>query len=171
MIVSKTYTPICKAGKCIGQQQKATEIYFILATYNSKISIIPFLTLEVLLGVLEQLITALERDEKEKIKQALIPIFYTTLHNKYNYYDLLVFHENKLKFLEIKSSESMNRSFHISKGEIKFCLDNDNYEIIRVFEDSIISLGNPIKELRNQLGGVKNEYINIVPKNDTINYS
>jgi len=96
------------------------------------------------------------------LQKALIPFFYVTMHHKFSYFDLIVYYENKPTLVEVKTTTN-RKNFFISAAEINLACGEDNYLIVRVTNDSINFLGNPIKEIEDSILFVKGDKFSLKP--------
>jgi hypothetical protein len=103
-------------------------------------------------------------DSADNLRKALIPFFYITLHYKFAYIDMFVWHENRPFMVEVKTTRyRSNHTFKISSSEINASLANDNYMIVRVTPDAVNFLGNPIKLVKDKINLIKGQNYEMIP--------
>lgn len=106
-----------------------------------------------------------------ELKRALIPFFYVTLHFKYAYFDLIVYKDGKPTLVEVKTTHSeRNNRFFFSIAEVNASRGLDEYEIVRVTDNSISFLGNPIKLVEDKISSIKADTFSLTPRNYEFNF-
>jgi hypothetical protein len=103
-------------------------------------------------------------DANEKLRRALVPFFYVTLHHKFSFFDLIVFYENEPTLVEVKTT-SNNKTFYLSVAEVEAARGQDNYIIVRNTSDCIYLLGNPIKSVEKELTYIKGDKFTLKARN------
>jgi hypothetical protein len=103
-------------------------------------------------------------DDNEKLKRALIPLFYATMHHKFSFFDLIVFYENQPTLVEVKTT-SNNKTFYLSVAEVEAARGKHNYIIVRNTSDCIYILGNPIKSVERELTYIKGDKFTLKARN------
>lgn len=113
-------------------------------------------------------------DRDEKLKKALIPFFYITMHYKYANFDLVAYRNKQAVLVEVKSTQSRRKgprdNFKISRSEVETALGNANYEIVRVSPERLELLGNPIKAIKDKLTKVEGGNFTIIPDGYTFEF-
>lgn len=102
--------------------------------------------------------------DNEKLRRALIPLFYVTMHHKFSFFDLIVFYENEPTLVEVKTT-SNNKTFYLSVAEVDAARGKDNYIIVRNTSDCIYLLGNPIKSVEKELTYIKGDKFSLKARN------
>jgi len=103
-------------------------------------------------------------DDEEKLRRALIPYFYVTMHHKFSFFDLIVFHENEPTLVEVKTT-SNSKTFYLSLAEVEAARGEDNYIIVRNTSDCIYLLGNPIKSVEKELTFIEGDKFTLKARN------
>lgn len=99
------------------------------------------------------------------LKKALIPFFYVTLHYKFSYFDLVVYKNGKATMVEVKTTlKAENNTFNLPLTEINAARGDDEYEIVRVTPNSIYFIGNPIKQVEENIALIKTDKFQLIPK-------
>ena len=107
-----------------------------------------------------------------KLKKALIPFFYLTLHHQFSYFDLIVYKDDTPYVVEVKTTNnSNNNAFYISLAEVNEARKEPNYEIVRVTPTEILFMGNPIKDLDNKITGVQGRNYKLIPRTFKFEFS
>ena len=105
------------------------------------------------------------------LQKALIPFFYITMHYKKSFFDLIVYKEGKPTLVEVKTTRSeRNNRFFISISEVLASKGKDEYEIVRVTDNSISFLGNPIKLVEDKISAIKADTFSLTPRNYEFNF-
>lgn len=105
-----------------------------------------------------------EVDDNDKLRRALIPFFYVTMHHKFSFFDLIVFYENKPTLVEVKTT-SNNKTFYLSVAEVEAARGKHNYIIVSNTSDCIYLLGNPIKSVEKELTYIKGDKFTLKARN------
>ena len=103
-------------------------------------------------------------DDNEKLRRALIPLFYVTMHHKFSFFDLIVFYENEPTLVEVKTT-SNSKTFYLSVAEVEAARGKHNYIIVRNTSDCIYLLGNPIKSVEKELTYIKGDKFTLKARN------
>lgn len=104
----------------------------------------------------------------EKLSKALIPLFYIAREYKYAPFDLITYRNGKATLIEVKSTNNINsKSFYLSIAEVNKArgIHDYGYEIVRVTPQSIIFMGNPIKEIDESIREIKTNGFTLKPRN------
>lgn len=105
-----------------------------------------------------------EINDNEKLRRALIPFFYVTIHHKFSFFDLIVFYENEPTLVEVKTT-SNSKTFYLSIAEVEAARGKHNYIIVRNTSDCIYLLGNPIKSVEKELTYIKGDKFTLKARN------
>jgi len=103
-------------------------------------------------------------NDNEALQKALIPFFYVTMHHKFSFFDLVVFFDGKPTLVEVKTTKN-NKSFYLSIAEVEAARGDDNYIIVRNTSDCIDILGNPIKDIEDDISYVQGDKFVLKPRN------
>ncbi len=104
-------------------------------------------------------------EDNERLKQALIPFLYVTLHYKYSYFDLIAWRNNQPTLIEVKTTKnSKNTKFYLSSAEINAARGKTAYEIVRVSPFAISFMGNPIKQVEDKFKEIIGENFSLKPR-------
>lgn len=103
-------------------------------------------------------------DNDLELRRGLIPLFYVTLHHKFAFFDLIVYHEGRATLVEVKTTKNNNK-FYISKAEVNAARSEENYLLVRNTARRIELLGNPIKQFEDQFKMIKGDKLSIIPRN------
>lgn len=111
-------------------------------------------------------------DDTDKLRKALIPFFYISMHYKYSYFDLVAYKNDKPIIVEVKTTQSdKDDGFYISISEVNKARKEENYEIVRVTPSEIIFMGNPIKVLDDKITSLKGDNYQLIPRNYKFEFS
>lgn len=111
----------------------------------------------------EACLKAISDNDDNALKKALIPFFYVTMHYKFAYFDLIVYHENKATLVEVKTTNK-NKKFYLSIAEVDAARNFDNYLLVRNTADGIYFLGNPIKDVEDKITGISGDNFSLKPR-------
>ena len=103
-------------------------------------------------------------NDDNKLRRALIPLFYVTMHHKFSFFDLIVYHESKPTLVEVKTS-SKSKTFYLSIAEVNAARGDDNYIIVRNTSDCIYLFGNPIKSVEKDLTFIEGDKFTLKARN------
>lgn len=104
-------------------------------------------------------------DDDNELRKNLVPLFYVTLHFKFSYFDLIVLKNGLPTLVEVKTTlKNDNYTFNLPLSEINAARGEDEYEIVRVTPNSIYFIGNPIKQIENQIALIKTPSFQLTPK-------
>jgi len=105
------------------------------------------------------------------LTRSLISLFYVALHNKFAYFDLIVYKNKTPTLIEVKSTRGHQNRFFISIAEVNAARKAANYQLFRVSRDSITFIGNLMKILESQLTMVEGENFTLKPRNYEFNFN
>jgi hypothetical protein len=97
------------------------------------------------------------------LRRELIDLFYFTKKFSKSSFDLIVYHNDSPKLVEVKATDCDSKQFKVSKNEIETALSGIDYELVRVTPNEIVFLGNIFKKAADKLNVIVSKNIEIKP--------
>ena len=109
-------------------------------------------------------------NDDDKLSKSLISLFYIAREYKYANFDLIGYRNGKPTIIEVKTTKNrVSSRFFISKAEIETALKYENYELVRVTNDSIYFMGNPFNKIKDNYVELEVNGLKLTPQKYEVN--